>query len=216
MAILDLPSVPTPPDRLQRMQRQRKFRLTALCVLALIPLLFTASYWKIMGSSGYPAIRWVGAAMIVVSILGRTWSSLYIAGRKKRQLITVGPYSLTRNPLYIFTLLGAFGIGAQSGSLIVGSLFAFVTLLVFAGVVEKEEAFLRREFPVEFAAYAERVPRFCPRLPGWRDVEELVVKPRLIWRTFGEASLFLLSIPAADALETLQWRLGVPILVLLP
>lgn len=205
-----------PGDHLQQVQHARKWRLRGLFLLVLVPLVLTDSYWYAHGSWVYPVIEWVGTALIVVCILGRTWCSLYIGGRKKRELVTVGPYSLARNPLYVFTLLGAFGIGSQSGSLLVGSLFAAVTLFVFARVVRDEEAFLRREFPVEFAAYAARVPRFWPRFREWRDVDELVVKPRLIWRTFGDASLFLLSIPIADLLETLQRQGSVPVLLLLP
>ena len=49
-----------------------------------------------------------------------TWSSLYIAGRKGRELVTVGPYSTCRNPLYFFSIVGAAGMGAQSGSLTLG------------------------------------------------------------------------------------------------
>jgi protein-S-isoprenylcysteine O-methyltransferase Ste14 len=59
--------------------------------------------------------------------LGRTWCSLDISGRKKRELVTVGPYALVRNPLYIFTLLEAFGIGAQSGSMLSAGWFAAPT-----------------------------------------------------------------------------------------
>ena len=56
----------------------------------------------------------------------------------------------------------------------------------------------RRPFP-EFPAYAARVPRFWPRLSPWQEADELIVKPRLVHRTFLDASLFLLAVPAVDS-----------------
>ena len=44
-----------------------------------------------------------GVILILVCIVGRTWCTLYIGGNKKRELITAGPYSVVRNPLYVFT-----------------------------------------------------------------------------------------------------------------
>jgi protein-S-isoprenylcysteine O-methyltransferase Ste14 len=45
-----------------------------------------------------------------------------------------GPYSLMRNPLYVFTMVGAVGMGAQSGSVLVAAWFGVVTFLVFQTV----------------------------------------------------------------------------------
>jgi protein-S-isoprenylcysteine O-methyltransferase Ste14 len=39
--------------------------------------------------------------------------------RKIEELVTVGPYSVMRNPLYFFFILGGIGVGAQSGSVVV-------------------------------------------------------------------------------------------------
>ena len=48
-----------------------------------------------------------------------TWRTLYISGLQLhvsglqlRELVTKGPYPVVRNPLDLFTLLGAAGIGA--------------------------------------------------------------------------------------------------------
>ena len=63
-------------------------------------------------------IEWFGIFAIILCIFGRTWTSLYIGGRKNRALLTKGPYSVVRNPLYVFSILGAAGAGAQLGSVI--------------------------------------------------------------------------------------------------
>lgn len=212
-----LASVVMPSSKeLQGVQRTRKWLLLLLFGSTLVPILFTDSYWHERGSPMYGLIEGGGVVLLLACIFGRTWCSLYIGGRKKRELVTVGPYSLVRNPLYVFTLLGAFGIGAQLGSLVVATWFAVVAFIVFYNVVRKEEQYLAAEFPVEFRAYAAAVPRFWPSFSAWRDVEDLVVKPVLIRRTFLEACLLLLSIPAADLLDMLQRHDVIAVRLLLP
>lgn len=203
-------------DRLQDVQRLRKGVLRVLCGLFLVPILLTDSYWYKHASPLYGVIETLGAVLIVACIFGRTWCSLYIGGRKKRELVMSGPYSMSRNPLYVFTLIGAFGAGAQSGSLTVATWFVGVVFLVFDSVVRQEETFLVQAFPEDFAAYAVRVPRYLPRFSAWRDVDELIVRPALIRRTFLDATLFLLAIPAADIIETLQRHGTLLVLMYLP
>jgi protein-S-isoprenylcysteine O-methyltransferase Ste14 len=56
------------------------------------------------------AIRGKLAAMIASH---RLWCSLYISGYKNSQLITSGPYSLCRNPLYFFSFVGFAALCAR-------------------------------------------------------------------------------------------------------
>ena len=100
-------------------------------------------------------------------------------------IVTAGPYSVVRNPLYVFSAIGTAGIGAQTGSAFLALLFAAGALAVFQVVARREETFLAATFPADFAAYAARVPRFWPRLSQWREADELRVKPRLVRRTLG-------------------------------
>ena len=120
------------------------------CALVLL-LLFTKSHWD-TAPTIRAAIAGVGLLAILVCIMGRTWCTLYIGGLKKRELVTTGPYSVVRNPLYVFTSIGAAGIGAQNGSIVLAVLFFAATLAVFQVVARREEAFLASTFP-EFAAY---------------------------------------------------------------
>jgi len=45
----------------------------------------------------------IGFTLIVLSGVGRIWSSAYIAGLKSKRVISYGPYSIMRNPLYFFS-----------------------------------------------------------------------------------------------------------------
>ncbi|MGE3066478.1 MAG: isoprenylcysteine carboxylmethyltransferase family protein [Hyphomicrobiaceae bacterium] len=210
-----LPPLPETGD-LQRLQRRRKHILWGMLGLALLALLFTSSAWWPSAKVVHKTIEWIGIALIFVCIFGRTWCTLYIGGRKKRELVAFGPYSVCRNPLYAFATLGTFGVGAQSGSLMVASVIAAATFAVFYNVTKHEEAFLAETFGAEYARYAERVPAFLPRLKGWTDAQALMVTPHLVLRTFLDATLFLLAIPASEVIEQLQRHGHLPILLRLP
>jgi protein-S-isoprenylcysteine O-methyltransferase Ste14 len=161
-------------------------------------------------------IEWVGIVAIVVCILGRTWTSLYIAGRKIEQLVTDGPYSVMRNPLYFFSILGAAGAGAQLGSVVAGLVFGILAWAVFHVVTLQEERVMRDRYGAAFANYTASVPRFWPNPRLWRDVPALAIIPPKILRTFADAMLFLLSVPLAEGFEQLQHIGVLPVLFRLP
>jgi protein-S-isoprenylcysteine O-methyltransferase Ste14 len=168
--------------------------LGALCI-------FTASRW----SEGlHEVIEWGGRALIFICISGRTWCSLYIGGRKNYEIVMLGPYSVCRNPLYAFSILGAIGIGAQLGEIstaIVSGVFAWV---VFRLVVLQEERLLLADHGDTYRAYVARVPRFLPRLSQWKNVDLLEVRPRAVVTTFVDACFFIAAIPIAEFFEHFQ------------
>ena len=161
-------------------------------------------------------IEWAGIVLIVICILGRTWASLYIGGRKNEQLVTIGPYSITRNPLYFFSVIGAAGFGAQLGSIAVALVFAVLTWLVLHLVIIQEERVLADHYGVLFADYVKAVPQFFPNTKLWLDEPTLVIRPPRVLLTFADASVFLLSVPIAEGFEWLQDSRILPVLLVLP
>ena len=124
-------------------------------------------------------------------------------------------YSVVRNPLYLFTGIGAVGVGRNRAASPTCSYLERYRCRSSTFVLE-EKRFLAAAFPDAFAAYAARVPRFWPRLSVWDDAGELLVKPRLVHRTFLDASLFLLAVPITDLIDWGQHLGWLPVLVYLP
>lgn len=161
------------------------------------------------GAYWHEAIERIGIILILVGIVGRTWCAMYIGGNKLNRLVTEGPYSLTRNPLYVFSAIAAFGLGAQLGSVVYALICAVAALAIFALVIHHEERALADRFPGEFALYKARVPRLAPDFRGWQDAETLLVRPALVHRTFWDAMLFLLAVPGLKILESLRGSWGI-------
>jgi protein-S-isoprenylcysteine O-methyltransferase Ste14 len=201
---------------LRDLQRKRKQVLVVLVAVAIMLLAVTDSSWRVEASRVHRALQWSGLLLILFCILGRTWCTLYIGGQKKRELVTKGPYSVVRNPLYVFSIFGTAGIGALSGSMVIALLYGACAAVVFYLVVRQEEIFLQTAFPHQFTDYMARTPRFWPRLAAWQDADELVVKPHLVHRTFLDASLFLAAVPLI-AVKAVTRDLGwLPMLLHLP
>jgi protein-S-isoprenylcysteine O-methyltransferase Ste14 len=168
------------------------------------------------GNNTHEMIEWAGIAAIVVCILGRTWASLYIAGRKIEQFVTDGPYSVVRNPLYFFSIIGTAGAGALLGSIVAGVVFGALAWAVFFVVTLQEERVMTERYDGAFASYMASVPRFLPNPRLWRDKPTLTIVPPKILRTFADATLFLLMVPLAEGFEHLQSTAVLPVLFRLP
>jgi len=201
--------------RLTGVQVVRRYTLWGLGLLLGMMLPFLHAEWG-PGHSLHEGVEQAGLVLIFLSILGRAWCSLYLGGRKGRELMTQGPYSVSRNPLYLFSLVGVVGIGAQSGSLLLGPLLAVVVYLVFSRVIGEEESLLRRAFGPAFDEYCGRVPRFGPRPSAWRSAERIEISLPALWRTVRDALPFLLALPIFEAIETLQQSGWLPVLIHLP
>jgi protein-S-isoprenylcysteine O-methyltransferase Ste14 len=82
--------------------------------------------------------------------------------KKNAELTVTGPYAYTRNPLYLGSILMAFGFAAASRNLWITLALALLFLLIYGPTIYSEEQFLRSTFP-SFESYAQRVPRLFPR-----------------------------------------------------
>jgi protein-S-isoprenylcysteine O-methyltransferase Ste14 len=205
---------PVEHARLRRLQRRRKLALAVAAAGLFVLLAFVrAPHW--FGGLWHEAIEILGLVLIGVAIVGRTWCTLYIGGRKAAEVVDTGPYSISRNPLYVFSFLGAFGIGAETGSLTAGLLVMAAVIVVFAVVVRGEERALGRLFGEPYALYCARVPRFGPAFSLWRDMETVTVRPALLWRTLRDGLVFFLVVPLFEIVDALQAAgVLVPVLIL--
>jgi hypothetical protein len=107
----------------------------------------------------------VAAGIILVgsAIVGRLWCAQYIAGHKTELLITDGPYSVCRNPLYFFSLVGGTGVGLCTESVILAIIVPAVFVAIYPVTILNEERILREAHGKTFDDYVSMVPRFLPK-----------------------------------------------------
>lgn len=123
------------------------------------------------------ALESVGLLLLLVGAFGRVWCAVHIAGRKNKDLVAVGPFSVMRNPLYFFSMFAFIGAG-----------FCFDSLA-------------RGAFGASYEAYLARVPRFLPRMALYVPADEVTVGIRAFRRVLVEAACVPLAFLAAQGIE---------------
>ena len=204
--------VVTKPDKkkLAHMQRMRRLILALIILCVMAGLAFIQSAWS--SHETHEFIEAMGISLIAAGIFGRLWCTLYIGGRKASELVDKGPYSISRNPLYVFSSIAAAGVGAQTGSLTVAAVFLVGCAVAFYVVILKEETYLKGALGPEYLDYLNRVPRFFPSLTGYEGATELTILPRRLRVTFTDGLVFFLAMPFFELVELAQESGVIPVL----
>lgn len=104
---------------------------------------------------------------ICIALPGLALRALASGYVEKNQVLTAsGPYSYTRNPLYLGSLILAAGFTIAARSWWIAAIAAVLLLTIYFPVILSEEEFLRARFP-EFTQYEREVPRLLPRLSAY-------------------------------------------------
>jgi len=192
----------------------RKLRVNLLR-LAFVPMVFVAIFVRpnlSLESSIAFIMEASGFLFLLAGLLIRIWCTFYIGGKKSKELITIGPYSLCRNPLYIGTLILVIGIGLSFENLIILTLIPAIILPVHLIVVWMEEVHLERVFGEDYRMYKQKVPKFWPNFSNYNSPDPLTVNVHAIWRITRDTIGILLLPWIEDLLEVLHHHDIVPVL----
>ncbi len=192
----------------------RKLRIGLLRgAFALIALLavFVRPRWPVGGTTAV-TVELVGYVFLLAGLVVRIWSILYIGGRKSDVLVTDGPYSLCRNPLYAGTFLLAIGAGLCFENIPMLLAAVAVVLPLHLLAARLEEKHLEAKFPAEYPLYRQRVPRFLPRFRNYHSSRAVEVPVRAIRRVVVDTVAVLLIPEMEDLLEVLHDHGLLPVL----
>ncbi len=127
---------------------------------------------RVMKEQAYvsPAIKDFGILLTVTGMSLAVWARVFLGKnwgfprtlKQGHELVTSGPYTLVRHPIYAGMLVALFG-----SALVVGIiwLFPFVVLGVyFVHSAKVEEKLLTRQFPDQYPNYMKRTKMLIPFL----------------------------------------------------
>jgi protein-S-isoprenylcysteine O-methyltransferase Ste14 len=184
-------------------------------VITFLIYMFTTHSWSSDAIIGI-IFEFSGLILIVIGTYGRIWSFVYICGRKTNELVTQGPYSVTRNPLYLFSFIGAAGLGLASENVAVLAVVLFAFLFFYPFVIRHEESELERVHGEDFRRYAATVPRFIPRTLSIKEPEIYEIYSRKFRSVFFDAMWFFWFYIIFQIVEKLQQSGIIPVLWKIP
>jgi protein-S-isoprenylcysteine O-methyltransferase Ste14 len=138
---------------------------------AVVVIAFTGTF-SAMAASFLPGggrHDWLVIPADIVATIGlayAVWGLAYLRRSfsivpEARRLVTGGPYSLSRHPVYLGEIITAIGINlATAGWPSALAVLYFVICELLR--MRWEEGVLARAFPNDYPAYAKRVPRYAP------------------------------------------------------
>ena len=101
---------------------------------------------------------------VIIRVLGQREIGTSPALKNKKELITIGVYSVTRNPLYISNSLLAIGFAVTFKSLY-ALLFSIVYFFLWLPLIYLEEKDLQQKYGKEYEEYKIKTPwRMIPKI----------------------------------------------------
>lgn len=186
---------------------------------SLIPLLVLVLLSSPTIEDDSPADLVMSALALVAALSGvgvRLWATLYLGGRKGRAVVSEGPYSVCRNPLYLGSLLMAVSgcLFLKSVTLALGATLTVGAYML--ATVPSEEEFLRAKLGDAYLSYRRSVPRYWPRLSRFRTRRTIEVDLHELKGEAWRCSLFLLLPLTAEFIDHVRTQPWWPHLFRLP
>ena len=192
-----------------------RIRLTRLIYLLVLAAAALSEGRAVQGDGGL-LVQAAGFLLVAAAVLGRLWTTLFIAGRKEEELVREGPYSICRHPLYLCSVIASLGIALTTRS--VALMVALPALVgVIAGIAaQREDRALSLAHRDDWPLYRDAVPGFRPAWSKHRMPDRISVPPAIYRKAFLDAASFLALWLAVLLLETLRAGGAWPALFRLP
>ncbi|MHA2428193.1 MAG: isoprenylcysteine carboxylmethyltransferase family protein, partial [Candidatus Hermodarchaeia archaeon] len=138
----------------------------SLIIYFLLPL------WSLWFHLPFPSLlRWVGVILGISTLpliiwIHRTLGRYYAAELRvidEHAIITAGPYSRVRHPMYTVFILITLSILLIIANLFV-AIFTLLIIIMLYPISKREEQMLITQFGDQYRKYIQRTGRFFPRL----------------------------------------------------
>jgi len=140
-------------------------------VLISPPLVFCVFYFSY--ETEIDGLIWpLGASIFLLGFVFRVWAQQHIQRHLKvsRCLVTTGPYSFVRNPLYIGNILMCLAATVVSELPWLVPVTLLWCAVVYSIVVRYEEGQLLRRYGQSYRRYMLEVPRWFPLIQHFRNM----------------------------------------------
>lgn len=182
-----------------------RIRDTRIVVLvSFLIILFTKQIFDHDDELIHEPIEFFGYFLIAICAIGRVYCTAFLGGMKNREIIDYGPFSICRNPLYMFSFIGVVGFALMTVNIAVLILLPTSFLLIYISLIKREEAYLEEKFGQVYAEYKSKTPRLFPNFKLYHAPETVEMTPRTLLRSVGDSAMWFLAYPLIEFVEYLQ------------
>ncbi len=198
-----------------KIARQRVMVSRIFAVLVELLVIFTMPSFKQGGLLDILSDTF-GLFLLTVCSMGRLWALLYISGKKTHEVSTDGPYSIVRHPLYLFSFIGAIGIGLASDNILVLAALVIFYLLYYPLTILSEENTLTKKFGQAYIDYAKCTPRFLPKPSLYQSPDYFVVNANIFLKNMAIGMWFVWIFILFNFISMLQTMGIIHVLLMVP
>ncbi len=170
----------------------------SLLRLRLIQLIYLTIVLLVAGSEGRALpgpvlvlLQAIAFTLVILAVLGRLWVSAFIAGHKDEKLVQVGPFAACRHPLYLFSMIGALGIGLATARLGLALGLPLIMAVILVWTARQEDRDLAQRYGQRWLDYAAAVPAFLPRASLLNHPNTVLLHPGIYRKAYFDAAAFL-------------------------
>ena len=185
---------------LKRIQLSGALALGTVLAMVILP-----ATWP-HGTPVHQGLRAVASVLIGLAALGRLYATAFLGGFKNQKLVTEGPFSVMRNPLYFFSFVGVCGIALATAQIIIILLVPPLFWVLIHRLMQREEGFLREKFGEAYQVYCAQTPRFLPRLSLYQAPEAMPMCPQYLRNALKDAVWWFTALPLLDLLVSVFHR----------
>lgn len=183
-----------------------RIRDSKIIVLTMFVIILFSNQLVMLGHESplHETFDFLGYLLVAFCALGRVYSTAFLGGFKNENLIDYGIYSVVRNPLYFFSLIGIAGIALMSNHVLVIALVPLSFIFIYIKLIKREEEFLKKKFGKKYTEYMKRTPRLLPNIKLYHAPETVQMAPQFITKAFGDAIWWFAAFPLIELVEYVQ------------
>ena len=158
----------------------------------------------------------IGTTLVGTCALCRLYCTAFLGGHKNQSLVTYGPFSVCRNPLYFCSFIGACGIAMITNHWTLIILLPLLFLRTYLALIKREETYLIGHFGETYQTYCTTTPRLIPNFRLYQVPETVPMYPEFIHKGLKDCLGWLCVFPLLELIQEFQRMQVIPTYFTLP